>query len=243
MKDPEKTDTDVHNGVIEYDHDVKEVGVQNGDLDCETTPMKSTQTEIEMQSPQAYAAVRFEEMLIEVINSSTLYVDWCPVLNCDNLYGYKIRYSITDSSSYNEVFVTPGISNYTLTGLKPATEYVICVNAIDDNERVIQQCGLATQKTVEFEDERRNHLGAPNCTVIAGVMLLLIAVVVPVTFLFLRKCGPCSSTTDNKITIIQQDAREDTVTWKYGKGGGQNDQTSKELNVTQPRSHLRVIHY
>ncbi|XP_045156685.2 uncharacterized protein LOC123523112 isoform X2 [Mercenaria mercenaria] len=214
MKDPEKTDTDVHNGVIEYDHDVKEVGVQNGDLDCETTPMKSTQTEIEMQSPQAYAAVRFEEMLIEVINSSTLYVDWCPVLNCDNLYGYKIRYSITDSSSYNEVFVTPGISNYTLTGLKPATEYVICVNAIDDNERVIQQCGLATQKTVEFEGKL--YRSTPYTTVIAAAILLTTAIV---------------------------DAREDTVTWKYGKGGGQNDQTSKELNVTQPRSHLRVIHY
>ena len=115
--------------------------------------MKSEQTEVEMQSPQAYAAVRFEDMLIEVINSSTLYVDWCPVLNCDNLYGYKIRYSVKDNSSYNEVFVTPGISNFTITGLKPATEYVISVNAIDDKESVIQQCGLATQKTDEFEGE------------------------------------------------------------------------------------------
>jgi hypothetical protein len=106
-----------------------------------------------MVSTQAYAAVRFEEVLIEVINSSTLNVDWCPLLNCDNLYGYKIRYSIKDNTSYNEVFVTPGISNFTITGLKPATEYVVCVYAIDDKESVIQQCGLATQKTDEFEGE------------------------------------------------------------------------------------------
>ncbi|XP_060574048.1 uncharacterized protein LOC132731801 isoform X2 [Ruditapes philippinarum] len=241
MRDPEKADEGVKNGVVCIGpKEVKEEEeIEDDNIVCESTPIETTQTEIEMVSTQAYAAVRFEEVLIEVINSSTLNVDWCPLLNCDNLYGYKIRYSIKDNTSYNEVFVTPGISNFTITGLKPATEYVVCVNAIDDKESVIQQCGLATQKTDEFEDERSNHFGAPNCTVIAGGMLLLLALVVPVTFLFLRKCGPCS--TDNKITIIKQDVEEDTVTLNYDKEYKESDQISR--NMTKSRSLHNVVHH
>lgn len=96
------------------------------------------------------SAVRFEEMLIDVISATSLHVDWCPPINCSGIHGYKIRYSIKDNSSYNEVFVTNGISSYTLSGLKPNTEYVISVNAIDENESVLHNCGWGTQRTEEI---------------------------------------------------------------------------------------------
>ena len=95
--------------------------------------------------------VRFEEMLIDVINATSLHVDWCPALNCSGIHGYKIHYSVKDNASYNEIFVTPGISSYTISGLKPNTEYVISVNAIDENDIVVHNCGLGTQRTDEID--------------------------------------------------------------------------------------------
>lgn len=110
-----------------------------------------------MTSPEVTTTVRFEEMLIDVINSTTIHVDWCPPVNCSGIYGYKIRYSIKDNPSYNEIFVTSGISNYTLSGLKPNTEYVISVNAIDDNEIVVQNCGWGSQRTEENDGKTEGH--------------------------------------------------------------------------------------
>ena len=89
-------------------------------------------------------------MLIEVINPTTIHVDWCPVINNNDLHGYKIRYATKDNSSYSEIFVTSRISSYTITGLRPNTEYDIRVNAIDEKENVIHQCGWALQRTEDL---------------------------------------------------------------------------------------------
>lgn len=86
-----------------------------------------------------------------MVNPTSIHIDWCPPINCQGIHGYKIRYSIKDNSSYNEIFVTPGTTSYTLTGLKPSTEYVINVNAIDENEHVLQNCGLGTQRTDDVD--------------------------------------------------------------------------------------------
>lgn len=88
-------------------------------------------------------------MIVETINSTTLNVDWCPVLNC--VPDYKIRYAMKDISPHNEIFVTPGLSNYTIRGLRPNTEYVISVNAVDENKVIIRNCGFGTHTTEDID--------------------------------------------------------------------------------------------
>lgn len=107
----------------------------------------------ETKTSQSNVSVRFENMLIDVVNATTLHLDWCPATDCDNIHGYKIRYCMKESPSYNEIFVTPGISNYTISGLKPATEYIICVNAVDDKESIIHHCGTGLQRTDAYDSK------------------------------------------------------------------------------------------
>jgi len=108
-------------------------------------------SETEQKCPRESTTVRFEDMIVDVINSTTLHVEWCSVVDCVSLSGYKIRYSLKESSSYNEIFVTPGISSYTISGLKPNTEYIINVNAVDVSERVVRNCGWGTFRTEEAD--------------------------------------------------------------------------------------------
>ncbi|XP_052283501.1 uncharacterized protein LOC127880234 [Dreissena polymorpha] len=159
------------------------------DVDVKTSSIRMTST-----------SVRITEMIVEMINPTTLNIDWCPVLKGDSLRGYKIRYAMKDISSYNEIFVTPGISNYTLSGLRPNTEYVISVNAVDENEVIIRNCGFGIHKTDVLEDESRRRHESPYVTAIAAVLLLLLALVVPITFLLVRKCEPCINTLRNTLS-------------------------------------------
>ena len=120
-------------------------------------------TDVEIQTSPSRMnplSVRFEGMLVESINPTTLTIDWCPVLNSDSFRGYKVRYAMKDMSSYNEIFVSPGISNYTITGLRPNTEYVISVYAVDENEAILRNCGFGTHKTDEIYhqlDSKKHH--------------------------------------------------------------------------------------
>ncbi|WAR00715.1 hypothetical protein MAR_025087 [Mya arenaria] len=153
-------------------------------------------------SGNSATSVRFEDMMVDTINATTLHLDWCPLLNCDTLYGYKIRYSIKDHCSYNEIFVTSGISSYTISGLKPNTEYIISVNAVDAEERTVHNCGWGTFRTDDLDDEHQGRQESPYLAAIAGALLIVIALVVPITLLFVKKCGPCNgSINDNSSNI------------------------------------------
>ena len=113
-----------------------------------------TQTSKEVSNSRSGSTtVRFDGIILDVLNSTTIHVDWCPIHVSTNetLCGYKIRYAALDNSSYNEIFVPHGISSYTITGLRPNTEYDISVNAVDKRENVIQTCGWVRQKTYELE--------------------------------------------------------------------------------------------
>ncbi|KAH3841776.1 fibronectin-like [Dreissena polymorpha] len=146
--------------------------VSDTDVEIQTSPSRMNPT-----------SVRFEGMLVEIINPTTLTIDWCPVLNSDSLRGYKIRYAMKDMSSYNERFVSPGISNYTITGLRPNTEYVISVYAVDENEAILRNCGFGTHKTDEIEGTA-NAGPMPYIAALIAVVLLTTAIVVPLSILF-----------------------------------------------------------
>ncbi|XP_052796280.1 uncharacterized protein LOC128228819 isoform X2 [Mya arenaria] len=143
------------------------------------------ETKVEMEvcgSGNSATSVRFEDMMVDTINATTLHLDWCPLLNCDTLYGYKIRYSIKDHCSYNEIFVTSGISSYTISGLKPNTEYIISVNAVDAEERTVHNCGWGTFRTDDL-DGPESRRSAPYVAVLVAAVLLTTAIVVPLTIL------------------------------------------------------------
>ncbi|KAL4227429.1 hypothetical protein ACF0H5_012873 [Mactra antiquata] len=44
----------------------------------------------------------------------------------------------------------------------------------------------------------------PYITAVVGIILLLVAVIVPITFLFVRKCSICSNIPDKQQTDIAQ---------------------------------------
>ena len=52
---------------------------------------------------------------------------------------------------------------------------------------------LAIILLLSVQDERHRGRETPYLTAIAGAMLLFIAILVPFTFLFLRRCGGCIS--------------------------------------------------
>ncbi|KAH3841767.1 hypothetical protein DPMN_115246 [Dreissena polymorpha] len=142
-------------------------------------------TDVEIQTSPSRMnplSVRFEGMLVESINPTTLTIDWCPVLNSDSFRGYKVRYAMKDMSSYNEIFVSPGISNYTITGLRPNTEYVISVYAVDENEAILRNCGFGTHKTDEIEGTA-NAGSMPYIAAVIAVVLLTTVIVVPLSIL------------------------------------------------------------
>ncbi|KAL3865824.1 hypothetical protein ACJMK2_043174 [Sinanodonta woodiana] len=138
------------------------------------------------------AVVKFDRLIVDSINPTTLHLDWAPCSQCLSLSGYKIRYSIKGNPCYNEIFVTQGITSYTVSGLKPNTEYDVCVNAMDQHHTVICSCGNVTQRTDPMMKDKKRY-EVPYMAVITAACLLIIAALVPLTFLLLRECVKCDA--------------------------------------------------
>ncbi|KAK3593750.1 hypothetical protein CHS0354_014281 [Potamilus streckersoni] len=165
---------------------------QDASKECNSMKSEGQHLDKESNKDISKAVVTFDRLIVDTINPTTLHLDWAPCNQCLSVSGYKIRYNIKDNASYNEIFVTPGITSYTVSGLKPNTEYDVCVNAMDQHQRVICSCGNVTQRTDPMMKDKKRY-DVPYIAVITAACLLIIAALVPLTFLLLRECVKCDT--------------------------------------------------
>ncbi|KAL3865830.1 hypothetical protein ACJMK2_043180 [Sinanodonta woodiana] len=140
--------------------------------------------DVEEDAQKAPLIVRyFDGLVVETIDPTTILLDWTPCCQHMTLKGYMVRCNITNNSICKEIFVPPGITSYTLTGLEPSTDYILCIDAVDQHHQIICSSGNMTQTTDPVFKEKRRH-AVPYIAAITAICLLIAAAMVPLFFLF-----------------------------------------------------------
>ncbi|KAK3593748.1 hypothetical protein CHS0354_014279 [Potamilus streckersoni] len=152
-------------------------------LECNPIDSLNKHKETEQAVQIGSSAMQFfDGLVVETIDQTTILLDWTSCCQDMALKGYIIRCKKMNNSSCNEIFVPPGITSYTITGLEPNTEYKLCIDAVDQCSQVICSSGNMTQTTDPLFKERRRH-AVPYIAVLMAICLLIAAAVVPLLFL------------------------------------------------------------